>query len=137
MRVVVHDEQAGVDYAFTYHRDVVEHVGGLLDAGCGIDVPSEFRTYLLEIVEHGLAGQVLRAVEAHVLEKVGQSVLVRSLLDGAYVRGEVEFRTLCRLVIVSDVVCQTVFQFSLAYSRVVGQRVLPVHCGCRQEYGKQ
>ena len=75
----------------------------LLESGRCVDVPSEFGSDALEPVEHCLVREILCAVEAHVLEEVGESVLVVFLLECSHVRGKIEFCPLCGLVVVADV----------------------------------
>ena len=48
-----------------------------------------------------------------------ETVLVRFLLDGAHIRGEVEFRALGRKGIVADVIGESVVQVSDADGRIV------------------
>ena len=47
-------------------------------------------------VIHAMSGEVLAAVEGHVLQKMGQSTLVLLFEDGAYILGNVEIGTLLR-----------------------------------------
>ena len=115
------DEQTCVHYGFAYKRNVVEHVYGLLDACRCIDVPSEFRTDALEVFQDALVREILCPVEAHVLEEMRQTVLVRGLLDCAYIRGEIEFRPVGRLVVVPDVIGEPVVKLACADRRVIRQ----------------
>ena len=129
--IVVHDEQAGVYYSFPYNGNIVEHVGSLLYSGGGIDVPAEFGSYRLEVIQHLFPGKILGSVETHVLEKMCKTVLIRSFLYCTDIGGKIKLGPLCRLVVVSDIVCQTVFKFSLAYLRIIGQQALSEH-DCRR-----
>ena len=119
------DEQARVDDAFAYQRNVVEHIYCLLYTCRGVDIASELRPDALEVLEDAFPREVLRPVEAHVLEEVGETVLVRSLLDGSDICGQIEFGSVFRFVVVSDVVGEPVLELPLPYSRVIGQLVLP------------
>ena len=102
--VVVHDEQARIHHGVADERDVVEQVDGLLHAGGGVDVASKGGADAFQPVQDPLAGEVLGAVEAHMLQEVGQTVLVRGLLQGTDVGRQVELRPLGGLVIVADVI---------------------------------
>ncbi len=119
--VVAQDHQAGVHDAGTFDRDVVEHVLGLFETGGGIDVRAEFSTDGTEVVQDGLVREVLRAVEAHVLEEVGETVLVRGFLDGAHIGSEVELGTSGGELVVADVIGQSVVQMAHTDGRIVGE----------------
>ena len=137
MGVVMHNQQAGVHNACPRYRNVVEHICGLLYARGCVDVASEFRPYALQIVQYLLVRKVLGAVEAHVLEEVGETVLVRSLLDGAYICRQVELRPAFRPVVVPDIVGEPVVQLSFADGRIVRQlldlRLLSEDNGCGEQ----
>ena len=62
------------------------------------------------------------------LEEVGESVLVRCLLDGSDVGGEVELRPVGRLTVMHYIIGQPVLQLSLFYGRVIRQLLVL----CRQ-----
>ena len=125
-RIIMHDEDAGVDYGRTDQRNVVEHICCLLDSRGGVDIASEAGSDALEPVKDALVRKILGSVEAHVLQEVGQPVLVRGLLDGSYVGSEVEFSPSGRLIIVADVVGKPVVELSLLHLRVVRKfHVLP------------
>ena len=121
MGIVVQDEQAGVNHGRAEQRDVVEHVLRLLDAGGGVDIAAEGGADALKPVQDALLREVLRAVEAHVLEEVSQTVLVRGLLDRAHVGRQVEFGPSFGSFIVQDIISQAIVQLSLADGRVVGK----------------
>jgi hypothetical protein len=113
------DEKAGIHHRLAHQRYVGQHVLGLVDSRRRIDIASERSSDALEPVKQGLAGEILGSVEAHVLEEVGETVLVWSLLDGTDVGGEVELGAVGRFLIVHDVVSQPVVELSLAYGRIV------------------
>ena len=121
MRVVAQDHEAGVHDGGTLDRDVVEHVLGLLEAGGGVDVRAELGADGTEVVQDGLVREVLRAVEAHVLEEVGETVLVRGFLDGAHVGGEIELGPSGGKLVVTDVIGQSVVQMADTDGRIVGE----------------
>ncbi len=124
MRIVVEHEQTGVYDALAYHRYVVKHVCRLLDTGSRIDIVSEIGSYALKIFQKQLSREILGSVEAHVLEEVSQTVLVRGLLDCAHMRCKIKFRPLGRFVIVLDVISQAIVQLAYTDSLVVRQQHL-------------
>ena len=119
--VVVHYEDAGIHHGGADEGDVVEQVDGLLHAGARIDVAAEACAYALKPVEDSLSGEVLGAVEAHVLEEVREAVLVGSLLDGAHVGRQIELRTFLGESVVTDVVGESVVEFSDTGGRIIGK----------------
>ena len=119
MGIIMQDKQAGVSYRRPYQRNVVEHILCLVESSRGVYIAAEGCADALEPFEETLAREILGSVEAHVLEEVGETVLVRSFLDGTHVGCEVEFGTVGRFVIVPDVIGEPVIQGSLADCRVV------------------
>ena len=98
------DQQQRVHQSLAHQR----HVGNIVDRavarGVGIDVVSEAHSIGRKVVENALSGKVLRSVEGHVFEEMGQAVLVVLLLQGAYVVGDEEIRPLPGIVVMPDVV---------------------------------
>ena len=121
VRVVAQDHQAGVHDGGALDGDVVEHVLGFLEAGGGVHVPAEFGADGTEIVQDSLVREMRGAVEAHMLQEVREAVLVGGFLDGAHVRGEIEFRPALRELVVADVVGESVVQMAHADRRIVGK----------------
>ena len=121
--IVMHDEDAGVHDGRADKRNV-EQIDGLLDTRAGVDVSAEGSADALQPVEEILVGEVLGAVEAHVLQEVGQAVLVGLFQQGARVGGEIEFGTLSGFLIVADVVGQAVVELADAGCRVIGELLL-------------
>ena len=101
---VVQDQQQRVHQSLAHQR----HVGNIVDRavarGVGIDVVSEAHSIGRKVVENALSGKVLRSVEGHVFEEMGQAVLIVLLLQGAYVVGDEEIRPLPGIVVMPDVV---------------------------------
>ena len=126
----MHDEETGVDNALTRHRHVVEHVLGGFYTGGSVDIAAELGANVLQVLEHLLAGEILEAVETHMLKEVGQTVLVRSLLDCSDMCREVELGTLCRLVVMPDVVSHAIVQLADFHGRIVGKRALSASDDC-------
>ena len=119
MGVVMYYEQACVHYARACNRYVVEHICGLFHSGGGVDVTPEFRPDALEVVQYLLVREISGAVEAHVLEEMCEPVLVRSLLYGPDIGGQIEFRSALGLVVVPYVIGESIVQLSLADSGIV------------------
>ena len=119
MRVVVQDQKTGVHDRLPHQRNIIEHVGGLVNACGGVDIASERSPDALKPVQDALVREILRAVEAHVLKEVRETILVGSLLNRSDVGRKVEFRPARRLVIVSDVIGQTVLQLADLDRRVI------------------
>ena len=140
VRPVVQDQQGAVDDAFARSGDVLHHVGRLVPAGAGIEVGAEFHAYFFEILRQHLAGEVLGAVEGHVFEEVGETLLGIVLLNGADVVQNVEVGLSFRLFVVADVVGHSVFELARADVLVRRNRLLRIelgrcacHCECRDD----
>ncbi len=54
----------------------LEFVNGLVEGGVGVGVVPEAHPEALEVFDHLAGGEVLRPVEGHVLEEVGETLLV-------------------------------------------------------------
>ena len=131
VRPVVQYEQGRVDDPLACGRHVGDVVDGVVPAGGRIEVVSELDAHGLQIFDHLLAGEVLRSVEGHVLEEVCQALLVVILLDGSHVVENVEIGLTLRLLVVPDVVGESVFEFSGAEILVCRNRLHRIHlCHC-------
>ena len=117
------DEQAAVGHAFTLYGNIVEHVLGFLETGGRIDVAAELGSYALQIVEYALAGELFSSVEAHVLEEVGETVLIRGLIDAAGLGGQVELGPVFGKGVLADVIGESVFEFAHLNGRIVRKRL--------------
>ena len=106
--------------SFAGRRHVLDLVGRVVPARRGVQVVAEFHSHGLQVFRQHLARQVLRAVEGHVFQEVGQSLLVVVLLDGAHVVQDVEVGLPLGLFVVADVVGHAVFQLARAH-RFVGR----------------
>ena len=124
VRPVVQDQQCRVDDAFARGWDVRNVVNRLVPAGSGVEVGAEFHAYGFQILRELLAREVLGAVEGHVLEKVGEPLLGVVLLDGSHVVQDVEVGLSLRLVVVTDVIGHSIFQFTGAEFGVRGDRLV-------------
>ena len=116
---VVKNPETGVDGRRNGgHRHIVDVVNGLIEAGLGVQVLTEFHTDALAITDNTVAGKVLGAVEAHVLQKMRQTSLVLLFQDGADLLRDVEVGLTFRLLIVADVIGDSVVQFSDSDGRI-------------------
>jgi len=97
-------------------------VDGLVDGGIGVEVGTELDAnglapgYDAQLAV--LAGEVLRAVEGHVLQEVGQTALPGLLEYGTYALGDVEVGKALLLGIVAQVVGQAVVEVPDTVGRV-------------------
>ena len=85
-------------------RAVVDVVHRLVNARVGIEVVAELHSDAFAILYHAVAGEVLRAVEAHVFKEVGKASLVLLLEYGTHALGNVEIGLSLRFGIVAYVV---------------------------------
>ena len=65
--------------------------------------------------------EVLTAVKGHVLQEVGQTVLVVFFLHGTHALGDVEVGALLGIVVVADVVGKSTIQLTDSHGLVNGQ----------------
>ena len=132
---VVKHEEAGVEDTLTFQGCRPDVVDGLLHTGVGIEVGTEFHADGLapghDAQPFALAGEILRSVEGHVLQEVGESALARLLKYRPYALCDVEVGQSGLLGIVADVVSEPVFQGSFPHCRVLWQRLL-----CRAGRGR-
>ena len=115
MGIFAEHHQAGINHGLTLHGDVVEHVLGLFKTGGCIDIAAEFGADALQPVENSLSGEMLGAVEAHVLEEMCKTVLVGSFLDGTNIGCKIKLGTMYGELVVTDVVGKPVVEFSYLY----------------------
>ena len=140
VRPVVQNQEGRVDHALALYGDIRDVVAGLVPRGVGVQVGTELYADRLQVLDHLLTGQVLRAVEGHVLQEVGQTLLVYLLLNGTYVVQDVEVGLVLRLLVVADVVRHAVLQRALTYGCILRNRLHGVEplrggthrkeCGC-------
>ena len=112
---VMEDPQAGVDGARNGNRHVVDVINCFVYGRVCIQVSSELHTDRFQILDQSVAGEMLGAIEAHVLKEVGQTALVFVFEDRSHFLGDIEMSLVFRLFVVTDVIGQTVIQFSDAY----------------------
>ena len=61
---------------------------------------------------------MLRSVEAHVLEEVGEAPLVLFFQDGTDLLGDVEVRLACRLAVFPDIIGKSVLELADLHRRI-------------------
>ncbi len=111
-------QKCWVNQVLVVGRDVGDVVNGFIERGVGVDVGSELDAVVLQIVEHGLAGVVLGAVEGHMFQEVRQACLVVLLLHGADFLSDVEIGSVFRLPVMPDVIGQAILQLSCSHLRI-------------------
>ena len=117
---VVQNQQTRVYDTLTGGGHVRDVIHRLVDRGVGIQVASELHTDGLTPFHDVVTLEVLCAVEAHVLQEVGQSALVVVLLNRTHALGNVELGTLFGPCIMTDVISQSVVQLTDFYVGVGG-----------------
>ena len=102
-------------------------IDGLVDRGIGIQVGSEFYADGLtprhDAEALALAGKVLRTVEGHVLQKMGQSTLAGLLQDTTHALGYIEVRQTSFLRMMTNVIGHAVLQLALTDGWILWQRL--------------
>ena len=118
---VVEYEEARVDgrrcRAYGY---IIYIIYGLVDACVGIEVVAKLHADALAVFYHAVAGEVLCAVEAHVLKEVSQTALVLFFKNRAHTLCDVEVCLTLWLGVVAYVVRQTIVQLANANGLVYG-----------------
>ena len=109
---VVQDQQTAVLSTCSGRRHIRDIVHSTVVAGVGIQVNTKLHTNALTVAHHLVTGEILRTVEAHVLQEVSQSALVFILLDRSHFLCDVELSPVFRPVVVTDVISQSVVQFT-------------------------
>ena len=114
---------------------VVNVVDGFVGRGVGVEVLAELHTDAFAVLDElPIIGEVLRTVEGHVLEKVGETALIVVFLHRSDLLGDVEIDLSFGFGVVSNVVGQSVGKFALTYGGVGGEFGDLLRC-TRQEYG--
>ena len=91
-------------------RDVVDVIDRLLYTRIGIH--AVIGTHALEETVHTVAWEMLTAIEAHVLQEVGQSPLVVLFLQTTHALRQIEARPVLRPVIILDIIGESILQMS-------------------------
>ncbi len=72
---VFQNQQAGVEGRLTRCRHIADAVNRLVNTGIGVEVTAKLHTQGAGVLEEHAVGEVLRAIEGHVLKEVGQAAL--------------------------------------------------------------
>ena len=105
-------------------RRHLEHEDGLVEARVGVRVRAEARADRLQERDELARPEMLRAVEGHVLEHVGEAALVLLLEHGARVDGQAQGDAVLRAVVVADVVRDAVREAPAAHRGVERHRLV-------------
>ncbi len=119
----MHHQQCAVNNPIADGGHIAQAVNGFVQRGVGVDVAAEVHTDGLEILDDALAGEVLRAVESHVFKEMRQTVLVILLQHGSDRLRNVELAALFGVLVVADVVGQSVVQMTDAHAVLHGKRL--------------
>ena len=123
-----------IDIACGHVADIIYCAVG---AGIGVDVCTKLHADALTVAQDRVARIVLRSVEAHVLQEVCQSALVFIFLYRAHTLCDIELCPVLGPVVVTDVIGQSVIQFSDTHILVDGDGRHLVLCkGAHRHQGK-
>ena len=133
---IVQNQQTRVDNALTFQWGRAYVINGLVYRGVGVEIGTELNADGLAPRNNAqlltLSGEVLGAVECHVLKEVGKSALTWLLKYRTYSLGNVEISKACLFCIVADIIGHAVLKLTLAYCRVLWQTLS--HCRNRQQH---
>ncbi len=102
----------------------VQHVHGLVEARVGVHARPQPHADRLHELHQVLLGEVLAAIEGHVLDEVRQPELVVVLDDRSDIDGEPQFGPPERAVVDPDVVAKAVRKVPDLDARVDGNRLV-------------
>ena len=113
------DKQARVENAFSFERRRPDVINGLVDTGVGIEVGTKLHANGLAPWHNtkflAFPGKVFCSVECHMLQEVRKATLTRFLQDGAYPLGNIEICQARFLVIVPDVIGESVLERAFSH----------------------
>ena len=119
-RPVVQYQQHRIDEGIAHQRHCGYIVHRLVPGSISVYVVAEAHSVFGQELEQALAGIVLGAVECHVLQEMGEPVLVVFFLQCSHVVGDIELRASRRVLIVIEIVGHSVVQASHPECRVRG-----------------
>ena len=104
----MHHEQRRVDDSLAIGRHIRKTIDCLVNRCIGIDISAEVNANRFEIVDDTFAWEMLCTIESHVLQEVRQPILVVLFKDSSYGLCYMKLATLLRLLIMTDVIGQSV-----------------------------
>jgi hypothetical protein len=120
----VAEEQERLAHRFGVVGGHVQHVHGFVETRVGVHARPEPHADRFHELHQILLGEVLAAVEGHVLDEVRQPELIVVLDDGADIDGQPQFRAPERAVVDPDVVAKAVRKVPDFDARVDGNRLV-------------
>ena len=118
------DHQCRVHHALTSHWHILHIVLCEVPRSEGVEVCAKLHTNLLKVLNHSLAWVGLCTVECHMLKEVSQALLVVILLNSTHIVYDVEVSHTLWLLVVTDVVGESVLKFTDANRLVSRDRLL-------------
>ena len=112
VRPVVQHQQRRVYHALALNGHIGHVILRKVPRGEGVEVGAELDADLFEILRQRLVGEILSAVEGHVLEEVRQPLLRIVLLYGTHVMNDIKLGHALRFLVVADVIGQSVRQLT-------------------------
>ena len=104
--------------------------------GLCINVCIHAHTVLFQDFRNRVTGKVLRPVESHVFQKMGQPVLGIIFHERTHVLDDVKVSLPCRFVIFTNKIGQPIIQFPMFHVRVQGNRSVHFILSIRVKLGK-
>ena len=133
VRPVLEDEHAGVEGGDACCGHILDKIDGLVGGGVGVEVSAILHANRLQVFLQGVVLEMVGAVEGHVLEQVGKTSLVVVFLHRPHFLCDIETGHMLRIVVVADVVGQSIVELALAKVGVNGDgRVLGLRL-CHKE----
>ena len=100
--------EAGIHQSHVCSRNGADVIYSLVLCSVGIDVASERNTVTLQCLDDSFVREVLGSLECHVLQEVGETVLVIVLQNCTDVLDDVETGPVFRFLIMSYIIGQPV-----------------------------
>ena len=108
-RPVVENEECAVEDFFA-SRYVRETINSFVERCIGIDAATKSNTNRFEIVDEKFVREVFSSIESHVFEEVSKTILVVFFEDSTYGLCDMEFATFFRLIVVTNVISETIVE---------------------------
>ena len=127
---VVQHHKHGIHERIPHQRHFREVIDGLGPGGEGIHVITETHAFLGQEIEYPLAGIMPGAVEGHMLQEMGQTVLIVLFLESAHIVRDIELRAALGLLVMAEIVAQPVVEPAGAEIGVVRYGLGKYKVGC-------